>query len=68
VVYDDLPAEQYRRILTDAGLPAFFVDLLVDSEVKISQGALARTTGDLAALLGRPATSLSDAVAEALKG
>lgn len=68
VVYTDLPAEQYRRILTDAGLPAFFVELLVDSDVKISQGALARTTGDLTALLGRPATPLSDAVAEALKG
>ncbi|GAA2441649.1 SDR family oxidoreductase [Streptomyces macrosporus] len=68
VVYRDLPAEQYRRVLTDAGLPAFFVELLVDSDVKISRGALARTTGDLAALLGRPATPLSDAVAEALKG
>ncbi|WP_031507310.1 SDR family oxidoreductase [Streptomyces megasporus] len=68
VVYNDLPAEQYRRILTDAGLPAFFVELLVDSDVKISQGALARTTGDLTTLLGRPATPLSDAVAEALKG
>ncbi|MGK5499221.1 NAD(P)H-binding protein [Streptomyces sp. URMC 125] len=68
VVYTDLPAEQYARILTDAGLPDFLVELLVDSDTKVAQGALERVAGDLPALLGRPATPLSDSVAEALKG
>lgn len=68
VVYTDLPAEQYADILTGAGLPGFLVELLVDADVKISQGALAKVTGDLSALLGRPTTSLTDAVTAALKG
>lgn len=67
VSYTDLPAERYAEILTGAGLPGFLVDLLVDSDVKISQGALATVTGDLPALLGRPATGLHDAVVAALR-
>ncbi|MTE18900.1 NAD(P)H-binding protein [Streptomyces sp. TRM43335] len=68
VVYTDLPAEQYARILTDAGLPDFVVELVVDSDTKVAQGALERVTDDLPTLLGRPTTPLSDSVAEALKG
>lgn len=67
VVYNDLAPEQYGAILTRAGLPDFMVDLLVDAEVQISRGALATTTGDLPALLGRPTTPLADGVATALK-
>jgi NAD(P)H dehydrogenase (quinone) len=67
VIYTDLPAEQYAAILAGAGLPGFVVDLLVDVDVSISHGALARVTGDLAALLDRPTTPLGDAVAQALK-
>jgi NAD(P)H dehydrogenase (quinone) len=68
VVYSDLPAEQYTEILTGAGLPGFLVELLVDADVKVSQGALAKVTGELTALLGRPTTSLSASVTAALKG
>lgn len=68
VGYSDLPTEQYAQVLTGAGLPGFLVDLLVDADVKVSQGALARVSGDLSALLGRPTTSLTAAVTEALKG
>lgn len=67
-VYTELPAEQYAEILTGAGLPGFLVDLLVDAEVKIAQGALAKATDDLTTLLGRPSTPLADAVTAALKG
>lgn len=67
VGYTDLPAAQYAEILTDAGLPGFLVDLLVDSEVQIAQGALATVTPDLTRLLGRPATPLRESVAAALR-
>jgi NAD(P)H dehydrogenase (quinone) len=67
VAYTNLPAEQYAGILTDAGLPGFVVDLLVDADVNISQGALAHVTNDLTTLLDRPTTPLSDAVAQAFK-
>lgn len=67
LAYADLPAEQYRRILHQAGLPEPAVDLIVDSDVHISRGALAHVTGDLTALLGRPATPLSATVAQALR-
>lgn len=67
VIYNDLAPEQYGAILTSVGLPDFMVDLLVDAEVQISKGALATTTGDLAALLDRPTTPLADGVAAALK-
>ncbi len=67
VIYNDLAPEQYGAILTRVGLPDFMVDLLVDAEVQISKGALATTTGDLRALLGRSTTPLADGVAAALK-
>ncbi|GAB2609448.1 SDR family oxidoreductase [Streptomyces capparidis] len=68
VVYQDLPADAYAGILTGAGLPRFLVELLVDADVKVSQGALETVTGDLSALIGRPATTLPAAVTAALKG
>jgi NAD(P)H dehydrogenase (quinone) len=68
VVYKDLPSEQYGQILAGVGLPDYLVELIIDADAQVSQGALATVTGDLAALLGRPTTSLADAVAEALKG
>lgn len=67
VLYQNVTPEQYGAILTRIGLPDFMVDLLVDAEVQISKGALATTTGDLAALLGRSTTPLADRVAAALK-
>ncbi len=66
VTYADLPAEQYRQILTGAGLPGFVADLIVDADVQVSHGALAAVTTDLSGLLGRPATPLSTAVTQAL--
>ncbi|GAA3020652.1 SDR family oxidoreductase [Streptomyces fulvorobeus] len=66
VTYADLPAQQYRQILTGAGLPDFVTDLIVDADVQVSHGALAHITTDLSGLLGRPTTPLSTAVAQAL--
>ncbi|MEV6930185.1 SDR family oxidoreductase [Dactylosporangium sp. NPDC051485] len=67
VTYTDLPAERYAHVLTGAGLPGFLVELLVDADVKVSQGALQTVTSDLAALLGRPTTTLREAVIAALR-
>ena len=67
VVYQDLAPEEYSALLTRVGLPDFMVDLLVDAEIQIAAGALATVTEDLPALLGHPATRLSDGVAAALK-
>lgn len=68
VSYADLPTDQYAQVLTGAGLPGFAVEVLVDADVKIAQGALATVTADLAALLGRPTTPLRDALTAALNG
>lgn len=67
VTYTDLPAAQYAEILSDAGLPGFLVELLVDADTRIAEGALATIAPDLAELLGRPLTSLHDAVAGSLR-
>ncbi|WP_436770726.1 SDR family oxidoreductase [Yinghuangia sp. YIM S09857] len=67
VAYTDLPAEQLAEILSGAGLPAGLVALLVDAETHTRTGALGTVTDQLRTLLGRPATTLADAVAEALK-
>lgn len=66
VTYVDLPAEEYTKALLDAGLPDSVADMLADSDLGIARGELYEPSEDLAKLLGRPATSLRDAVAAAL--
>ena len=68
LAYSDLPAEQYRQLLRQAGLPDPVVELMVDADAAISRGTLDFVTGDLAALLGRPTTPLSVSVTRALHG
>lgn len=67
VTYVDLPGEQYRQILQQAGLPEPVVELIVDADVAISHGTLDYITSDLRTLLGRPTTSMSTLVAAALQ-
>lgn len=69
---DDLRITQHRTVVDAAraagvGLPGFLIELLVDADVKAAQGALQTVTGDLAALLGRLATTLREAVTAALR-
>lgn len=68
VTYTDVPAEQYRGILQQAGLPDHVVELIVDADVAISRGALDYVTSDLRTVLGRPTTPMATSVASALKG
>jgi NAD(P)H dehydrogenase (quinone) len=63
----NLSPADYQASLEGFGLPAFLAEGLADADVKISQGALEETTDTLRTLIGRPTTSVADAVAEALK-
>ena len=67
VVYRNLPEAEYARTLAGFGIPGPFAEILADSDRGISVGDLQVDTGDLRRLIGRPTTSLADAVASALK-
>ncbi|MEU4427920.1 SDR family oxidoreductase [Actinoplanes sp. NPDC024001] len=67
VEYRDLPVAEYQAVLVGAGLPEQYAGLLADTDTKIAEGELDTDSDDLTRLIGRPATSLADAVATALK-
>lgn len=67
LTYTDLPADEYRKALSQAGLPDHIVELIVDADVAIAGGTLDYVTSDLSTLLGRPTTPMSVSVTEALK-
>lgn len=62
VQYQDLPVEQYTGVLVGAGLPEAYAAILADSDLGIARGELLVTSGDLSALIGRPTTSMREAV------
>lgn len=66
VDYKDLGQAGYRAALLEAGLPEFVAELLADADAAVARGELRYDGGDLAKLIGRPTTSLADAVREAL--
>jgi NAD(P)H dehydrogenase (quinone) len=68
ITYNEVPAETHLSILTGAGVPEPFARILVDVDAAIARGRLARTTGDLARLAGRPTTPLADTISTALTG
>ncbi|WP_406689541.1 SDR family oxidoreductase [Saccharopolyspora sp. ID03-671] len=69
VTYSDVPPETLKGILTGAGVPDGFADILVDVDVSaIAKGLLQGGTGDLARLIGRPTTPIADTIAAALRG
>lgn len=53
----------YEHMLAGYGLPGFLVELLVDAQRAMRQGALDVESGDLERLLGRPATPLTNGIA-----
>ncbi|GIE90688.1 SDR family oxidoreductase [Actinoplanes regularis] len=66
--YNDVPAGQLVEILAGAGMPRGFAEILADTDVHVREsGALDDAGTDLRDLIGRPTTSLADAVADALK-
>jgi NAD(P)H dehydrogenase (quinone) len=62
VVYQDMPRQDYKAALLEAGLPEGYAELLADSDVGASQGALEEGGAVLRGLIGRPTTTLAQAV------
>ena len=67
VVYNELPAEEYAKALVGVGVPETFAGILADSDLGIGRGELFTDSGDLGRLIGRPTTTVAEAVATALK-
>lgn len=67
VSYQNLPQAEYAAALKDAGLPEGFAQAVASFDVGASNGALFDSSRQLSKLVGRPTTSLADAVAAALK-
>ena len=66
IAYTDLPENKYQELLEQVGLPPMLAHLVADSDTKAKEGQLYSTSRDLAQLIGRPTTSLSQAIAAAL--
>ena len=66
VGYLDLSEDEYARLLTSAGLPETAAVTLADADRGLARGDLFVDSGHLRQLIGRPTTSLRDAVAVAL--
>lgn len=66
VEYRDLPPDAYAEALVGAGVPEPFARVLADSDQGIARRELFTDSGDLRRLIGRPTTTLHDAVAAAL--
>jgi NAD(P)H dehydrogenase (quinone) len=67
VGYKNLPEEAYATALKGFGLPAPIAEMLAQADVCAAEGELENESRELSALLGRPTTSLADAVAAAVK-
>ncbi|TWG94222.1 NAD(P)H dehydrogenase (quinone) [Nocardioides sp. J9] len=62
VIYTDVPAEELTKVLVGAGLPEQYAAVIADGDLGLARGELHVDTADLEGLLGRPATSLADAI------
>ena len=57
---------EYAGLLTSAGIPESAAAMIADADRGLAHGDLYVGTGHLRQLIGRPTTSLPDAVAAAL--
>lgn len=64
--YKNLSGPDYEKALIGFGLPAPFAHILADSDLGAAKGELDSTSRSLSTLIGRPTTSLVQAVAAAL--
>jgi NAD(P)H dehydrogenase (quinone) len=65
--YRNLAPEAYQAALESFGLPAAFANILVDSDLGAARGELDGSSNDFRSLIGRPTTTLRDAISFALK-
>jgi NAD(P)H dehydrogenase (quinone) len=66
IPYTYLPPDDYTGVLLGFGLPEPIAEVVVDADVKSTQGELDGAGATLSTLLGRKTTSLSEAIAAAL--
>ena len=67
IAYTDLPVDKLAEALADGGVPAEVARAVADANLGLGRGELFTDSGDLSRLIGRPTTSLADAVADALR-
>jgi NAD(P)H dehydrogenase (quinone) len=67
IIYRDLPVEEYAQALIGAGLPEPLARILADADLGLKRGDLLVNSGDLRRLTNRPTTTLTEAVAFALR-
>jgi NAD(P)H dehydrogenase (quinone) len=66
IAFANLPQADYQAALEGFGVPTFLAEMLAEADVRISEGALADTTGTLSTLIGRPTATVQEAVAAVL--
>jgi NAD(P)H dehydrogenase (quinone) len=66
IVYNDLPAPEYVAMLVGVGVPELFAEILADSDLGLARGELLAEGDDLHTLIGRPTTTLAEAVRSAV--
>ena len=66
ISYQDLPPREYAAMLVRVGVPEGGAEILADSDLGIARGDLLVNSGDLNRLIGRPATSMVEAVRSAV--
>jgi NAD(P)H dehydrogenase (quinone) len=64
--YQNLSEAEYRNVLSGF-LPAIYADVIADAEARAAEGALDDNSRTLTRLIGRPTTTLGEAVESALK-
>jgi NAD(P)H dehydrogenase (quinone) len=66
VTATEVSAEELTAILVGAGLPQGYAQVLASADEGISRGELEVSTGDLERLIGRPPTTLREAIEQTL--
>jgi NAD(P)H dehydrogenase (quinone) len=66
VRYVNLPEAGYADALKEHGVPELMAGMIAETDAAVAHGALYTASGDLTALTGRAATTLSSAVGAAL--
>ncbi len=67
IPYSNVAVEEYAKILEGAGMPEGMAQFFAGTHVSTEKGDLYDDSHELSKLIGRPTTSLSKAIADALK-
>lgn len=66
VEFENLPVEEYTKVLESVGIPAPEAAVLADADAGVAGGHLDVTSGDLQRLIGRPSTPVETVLRAAL--